>query len=256
MKDLKITVITVCYNAVGFIEDTILSVVNQTYDNIEYIIIDGGSTDGTVDLIRKYDDKIDCWVSEPDKGIYDAMNKGIKIATGDFINFMNAGDTFFSNAVISCLVPQIERDSTIVYGDTMYVYSQGEKFIKPLSSDNMLKRMFFNHQSSFSKSQTLKSMLFDTSYKLSADYKYHYDVFKMGGKFQYVPLVIARYDAQNGVSAKHISLMYWEYGRVQGKVDSLKWKVSYLFRISLYNIKKTVKYFVPVKFLMLKNGIK
>jgi glycosyltransferase involved in cell wall biosynthesis len=83
-----VTIVTVSYNVVSTIERTILSVVNQTYSNIEYIIIDGGSTDGTVDIIKKYMDKIAYWVSEPDKGIYDAMNKGILMAKGQWINFM------------------------------------------------------------------------------------------------------------------------------------------------------------------------
>ena len=96
MNNPLISVVTVSYNAVTTIEKTILSVINQNYSNIEYIVIDGGSIDGTVDIIKKYADKITYWVSEPDKGIYDAMNKGIIVATGEWINFMNTGDTFYN----------------------------------------------------------------------------------------------------------------------------------------------------------------
>ena len=99
IKENLISVITVCYNAENNLERTILSVLNQTYSNIEYIIIDGGSTDGTIDLIKKYADKITYWQSETDKGIYDAMNKGIQKATGEWINFMNAGDLFSSTTI-------------------------------------------------------------------------------------------------------------------------------------------------------------
>ena len=95
----RISVVTVCYNAVDCIEQTMLSVLDQTYHDIEYIIIDGGSTDGTVDIIKKYADRLAYWISEPDKGIYDAMNKGIAVATGDYINFMNAG--YFQGSVIN-----------------------------------------------------------------------------------------------------------------------------------------------------------
>ena len=87
----KISIISVCYNAIHGIEKTIQSVLSQSYDDIEYIIIDGGSTDGTVDIIRKYSDQITYFVSEPDGGIYDAMNKGVRAATGEWINFLNAG---------------------------------------------------------------------------------------------------------------------------------------------------------------------
>ena len=115
----KISVVTVCYNAVNDIEKTILSVINQTYPNIEYLIIDGGSKDGTMDIVNKYKDKIDVIVSEPDKGIYDAMNKGIDRATGDWINFMNAGDCFYNNVALESVFP---RNYESVNFDILYGY--------------------------------------------------------------------------------------------------------------------------------------
>ena len=89
-----VTVITIAYNCAAFIEETILSVLNQTYSNVEYIVIDGGSTDGTLDVIRKYDHAIDYWISEPDRGIYDALNKGVRASTGQWLNCMNVKDAF------------------------------------------------------------------------------------------------------------------------------------------------------------------
>ena len=114
----KISVVTVCYNAVNDIEKTILSVINQTYPNIEYLIIDGGSKDGTMDIVNKYKDKIDVIVSEPDKGIYDAMNKGIDRATGDWINFMNAGDMFWEkDSILKVFAASGVDDSLdVIYG--------------------------------------------------------------------------------------------------------------------------------------------
>lgn len=100
-NNCTISIVTVSYNAVDTIEETIQSVLGQDYEAIEYIVVDGGSTDGTVDIIKKYSDKLSYWVSEPDNGVYDAMNKGITVASGQWINFMNSGDCFFSNHVLS-----------------------------------------------------------------------------------------------------------------------------------------------------------
>ena len=100
-KKPLISIITVVYNDIENIEETILSVLSQTYDNIEFIVIDGASNDGTVDVIKKYDKKIDYWISEKDGGIFDAMNKGIKLSKGDYINFMNSGDFFTSPDLVN-----------------------------------------------------------------------------------------------------------------------------------------------------------
>lgn len=115
----KISIITVSYNAVDTIEQTILSVINQTYENIEYIIIDGGSTDGTIDIIKKYEDQISYWVSEQDNGIYDAMNKGIDVATGKYLIFIHAGD-FLRKNILNDLIAEFRSNKcTFLYGNVL-----------------------------------------------------------------------------------------------------------------------------------------
>lgn len=123
----KITVVTVCFNAESVLEQTMLSVLNQTYKNFEYLIIDGGSKDGTLDIIKKYSDKVK-WISEPDNGLYDAMNKGVKMASGEWINFMNAGDRFASNDVLEKIfAKEYPEDVKFLYSDNYYVDEKGNK---------------------------------------------------------------------------------------------------------------------------------
>lgn len=169
MTQPKISVVTVCYNAAETIEGTMLSVINQTYKNIEYIIIDGGSTDGTVDIIRKYADRIAYWVSEPDKGIYDAMNKGIKVATGEWINFMNAGDRYAANDTLLKCLPYFQEKKDIISG---IAFLDKLKWYAPKESD--LSVTFFlkkslNHQATFIKRDLFKDRLYDTDLKIASD---------------------------------------------------------------------------------------
>ena len=114
----KISVITICYNAEKTIERTIKSVLNQSYKNLEYIIIDGGSKDNTMKIVKRYKDKISSVISEPDNGIYDAMNKGVRIATGEWLNMMNAGDCYTNDEVLNEIFStSIPKDKTVIYSD-------------------------------------------------------------------------------------------------------------------------------------------
>lgn len=225
---LKISVVTVCYNTAATIEKTMWSVLNQTYPNIEYIIIDGGSKDGTVDIIKKYADRLAYWVSEPDKGIYDAMNKGIAAATGDYINFMNAGDIFHNTDTVNNAVAYFDSDSDIIYGDCILKNMQIEAKAKPLSI--ISKNIPFCHQSTFIKTEYHKQHTFDVSFKISADYNFLYkSYFVYNAKFQYIPITVSDYDT-TGISNNNYWILYKENLRVWGKKETfyIKIKIQYI----------------------------
>lgn len=199
---MLITIVTVSYNAASVIEETIKSVLNQSYKYIEYIIIDGGSTDGTIDIIKKYADNLSCWISEPDKGIYDAMNKGINKANGKWINFMNAGDSFIDNNVIEKVALSINSNYGVTFGDTI-INKNGQRIIhkaNPFYNKKKLHhKMGFNHQSTFVRTDLAKKYLFDLNYKLAADYNMIISLYRTGIKFKQLDFTIALYDL-NGIS--------------------------------------------------------
>lgn len=242
----KVSVITVSYNAVSIIEDTILSVINQTYfSNIEYIIIDGGSKDGTVDVIKKYANKIAYWVSEPDKGIYDAMNKGILKASGEWINFMNAGDGFYSLDTVAEFVGKIPSDTDIAYGDTMIKLAVGDVLDKPKPIEKIVKQMVFGHQATFIRTQLHKKMLFDTTYRSSGDYNFFYQAYQSGYKFTYIPLIVANYEGEDGMSIRNIFIAKKENGRIQGKSHDIGWNISYYMQYVIYKLRKIIRSLLP-----------
>lgn len=167
-----ITIITVVFNGERFIENTILSVINQSYQNIEYIIIDGGSNDHTLDIIKKYDYGIDYWISESDEGIYDAMNKGINLATGSWINFMNAGDLFCTLDIINS-INGFDDTYDIIYGDSLVYDGKANSSIlvkaKNLSRFNLLfwQTRTVCHQSIFLKTNLVSN--FSLNYVLKSE---------------------------------------------------------------------------------------
>lgn len=174
---MKISIITVCYNSEQTIEKTILSVASQTYADIEYIIVDGNSSDGTLSLIKKYESQIHKWISESDNGLYDAMNKGIELATGDIIGIINSDDTFNSNTVIEEIVSFHRKNDIQASIGNIIQHKKNGKIIRLYSSKywnpEKLKIGFMPpHPSIFFKSNLFQEFgNYDLGFKIGADYE-------------------------------------------------------------------------------------
>ncbi|MDX4067252.1 glycosyltransferase [Aliarcobacter skirrowii] len=211
MKDNfpKITVVTITYNAEKFLEDTILSIINQDYPNIEYIIIDGDSKDSTIDIIKKYEKHISCWISEPDNGIYDAMNKGIDKATGEWINFMNAGDSFVDNTIISKIFNTNKNQYDLIYGDHIYIKQNSKEYTKAPGLKQIYNTMPCCHQSLFSKVKIAKELKFNTYLNIASDYDFILRAYKKNYSFLYTNFAIANY-LENGISEQNVFFTHLE----------------------------------------------
>ena len=202
-----LSIVTVVKNGDIILEKTILNVINQSYTQIEYIIIDGGSTDNTLAIIKKYDASINYWISEPDKGIYDAMNKGIKKATGDWINFMNAGDEFYDLNTCKKIAENISNnDFDIIYGDFAAKNNvfNSEILIKAKHLNSIWKGNMFSHQSCFIKSGILRNNLFNLKYSIVADYDQIISIYLQNHSFFYLAIPIAR-TLTGGVSYSNLN---------------------------------------------------
>ena len=197
----KISVITICYNAERFIEETIESVINQTYPNLEYIIVDGASKDNTISLINKYKSKISLVISEPDGGIYYAMNKGVDLCKGDFCIFMNAGDRFYCKESVENVVKQIDIQADVVYGDTQYIYDSCTMVRSPKPLSYVMKGAFCCHQSAFFKLTLFNSYKFDIKYRIIADWALFKKLYENNHRFQYVASIVSSFDNRDGASS-------------------------------------------------------
>lgn len=233
MENDRVSVITVCYNAERLLEDTIKSVLVQNYDNIEYIIVDGASKDNSLNIIKKYNDKITCWISEPDKGIYDAMNKGVKLATGDWIAFMNAGDTYVDENVISDIFRGKTFSSEIkVIGGHIYNHTKsGVEVHKAMSADFIPFGIPICHQASFTRRLLEGDIPFsyNTHYRYAADYAMFYYIYFNCGKskaFHIDDVIVANCYEEESVTAKNMRDVIREYLCIQSAHPSLTWLKS------------------------------
>ena len=181
----KFSIITVTYNAEAVLEDTIQSVISQTYHHVEYILVDGASKDGTLSIIDRYRDRITRIVSEPDKGLYDAMNKGIRLATGDYLCFLNAGDSFHEDDTLQQMVRSISGNELpdVLYGETELVDKEGHFIrMRRLAAPEVLtwrsfkQGMLVCHQAFFAKASLVEP--YDLQYRFSADFDWCIRVMK------------------------------------------------------------------------------
>ncbi|NEQ54788.1 MAG: glycosyltransferase [Leptolyngbya sp. SIO3F4] len=221
------TIVTIVYNDKNGIEQTIQSVINQSFKDFEYIVIDGASNDGTVEIINKYKNEIDVFISEPDEGIYDAMNKGIKLSNGEWINFMNSGDFFFDDQVLTMLYEKKDNNFDAMYGSCKKVYDSGiEKVVKPLNINKLTKGMVFSHQSLFVKTSIHKARIFDDSFRLSADYDFIYYLFNNDFRFLNTKIIIPVVKHE-GLSVSFGDLSIREAMKVHLKYDKSISKILY-----------------------------
>lgn len=196
---MKISVVTVCLNAKDTIEETLLNIFNQTFEDIEVIVIDGVSKDGTLEVIEKYKDKITHFLSESDSGIYDAMNKGIKLATGDFICFLNAGDIFYDNNILEKVAQKLIKnpECKFLFGDAEYISKKGSKIVRYNNIKNEFSIIFDNicHQSIFYHKSLFEQLgLYSDKYKIYADWDFNINCLaKNKIKSIYLPLTICKF---------------------------------------------------------------
>ena len=219
-KDPKVSIITVCLNSEKYVERTIQSVLSQSYKHIEYIVLDGKSTDGTLEILNKYRNRVSYLISETDNGIYDAMNKGIRLATGDFLNFLNSDDRFYDTDIVEKVISFLKKNKGVdfIYGNLMcFNPTKSEVYLKKYPRV-ITKRYFLRsplgHPSTFYHKDCFKKAgLFDSRYKISADYEWYLRaLFRKGLKAAYINETICIF--QEGGKSSNDNLRLSETGSV------------------------------------------
>lgn len=230
---------TVVFNSEEYLEKTIRSVAEQTYLNKEYIVIDGGSSDGTLNIIRKYEQHIDRWVSERDKGIYDAMNKAINLAKGEWMIFMNAGDVFCDRQVMEIMAAYLDDDLLIVYGDAL-IARKKQLYLQNQKDRHSDVRKSIIHQSMFIRTAHLTAEPYDLCYPIMADYDHLLKIsLKNPEKILYIPYAVCIYDG-TGISSRPLYTYIGEYERIArkhfGYKDFLKFQ-TYILPRMIYSLR-------------------
>ncbi len=245
-----ISIITVVFNGEKHLEATIQSVLKQTYPNVEYVIIDGGSADGTLDIIYKYEDYLDYWVSEKDGGIYDAMNKGIKLFQGRYIMFLNAGDLINDESVISKMF-ETNTQADVYYGKTLLIDSNGNSVVEIDAPDKFnwkslgVGEMIVSHQSVvFSRT---KIQMFDLRYRMSSDYDWVIKALKKSNSIVRCEHVFSKYLIDGVTWNNYLYFRYENLKIIKEHFSFIVLLMNYL-RFSLVLVKWSVEYIIKLFF--------
>lgn len=244
-----VSIITVVYNGEKYLQQTITSVYNQTYQNIEYIIIDGGSSDNTINIINQNADKVSKWISEPDEGLYDAMNKGIKLSNGEIIGIINSDDWYETNAV-ETVVNEYNKNpqKKIFHGDIRCVEQNGNSYIKKAKDNPFLIKyhaMVLNHPSMFIHKDIYSSVLYNTELISLSDYQFTLSIYLKNKKvFHYLPVVISNFRL-GGISSGISSIQSLNdnfKARRNAGMSLMESIFAYILRIGFIVYKKTLKH--------------
>lgn len=239
-----ISVITICYNAESELSHTLRSVADQTYPHIQYIVVDGASTDSTPLILQEYSEHIDILISEKDHGIYDAMNKGLKVATGDYLCFMNAGDTFHSCDTLTQVMQSISNTSLpdVIYGETNIV-DEDRNFIrkrrlrapKNLNFNSFLQGMVVCHQSFYPRRSL--APIYDLQYRFSSDFDWCLKILKQSSHTYNTSLTLTDYLSEGATTKNHrkslmerFIIMTHHYGWIRTILAHIYFLIRSIFR--------------------------
>lgn len=234
---MKISIITVTYNSEATIRETIESVIGQDYDDLEYIIVDGSSTDSTVEIIQEYGSRIAKWISEPDKGISDAFNKGIAMAEGELIGIINSDDMLTEGA-LKKIAAAIETDTEVIYGKAYRLYEDGHtRDYCPRDLKIFTYKMPLVHPATFVKRSAYETYgNFNVDYHYCMDRAVLYKMYQSGAKFQYMDEYLAYY-RMGGMSENH----YWDGTLKEGEKISVAFGMNPV-KAKLITVYKKARY--------------
>ncbi len=242
---IPLSIITVCFRARDDVRATMDNILSQTWKHLEYLVIDGGSADGTLELLEQYESRFlqagipFRYLSEPDGGIYDAMNKGVRMAEGQWLLFMNAGD-FLADVHTLEQVFSGPPTGQIVYGDTLCIYQGRTKLYPALPLDRITYEMVFCHQSAFVRRELLLEEPYDTAYKVCADHRFFLSMYLQKKAFEHLPFPVSVYEIA-GYSDNHKMLSHREKHRMQKELGIFHFSFSWLMRELNFYFKQSVK---------------